>query len=239
MNYKLFQKPPRYFSRARVIISVLETISFEKVLEIGYGDGYVISELVPKENTKKYAFEVSASAKAAVSEVFRQSQITDLDRVSDGEDFDLVMCFETIGYFANPVEFVNLAKGSLKPNGLLLISATLKRGRNIEEQATSYRVFCLGELEECLTNNSFEVMRTINYGGPLIIFFHLIRRIRKLFRQGNSSVVEDSWKDLFVFLPTNLIYTPINLLSVPIEKITSKFFSCYSGVIILARKRDK
>jgi len=59
---KLF-KPPRYFIRGNAIWKILKKTQYESILEIGYGDGYVISSIKNSMSTRKYGFEISETAR--------------------------------------------------------------------------------------------------------------------------------------------------------------------------------
>jgi cyclopropane fatty-acyl-phospholipid synthase-like methyltransferase len=149
---------------------------------------------------------------------------------------DLIISFETIGYFNEVSDFFQLSSEALKPGGLLMFSATIQKDDNLEESVTGMKVFTKDYLFHELERSDYEVISVTSYGGFAI---QLIHKLRGIFRKAinlESQEVVNSWQDPFSSKIVQLAYIIINVSLTPLEYISRFFSHSFSGVIFVARK---
>ncbi len=239
MNFSKISKPPRYFIRTNAVSKILRKLQYESILELGYGDGYVVSNLTDRNAKFKYGFETSDSARKYAKKRFQEFGIQDLISLPTDSSIDVLMSFETIGYFPEVSDFFELTNSVLKFGGLLLFSATIPNGDNSEESVTGMKVFSNETLQSELKKAGYELILVEFYGGLAVQFIHRLRGIFRKATNLESQKVEESWSDPFEsnFIRFGYVFT--NIFILPLEYLSGFFSNSYSGLIILARKASK
>jgi SAM-dependent methyltransferase len=92
------------------------------ILEVGCGNGFVLTDLFKKGYKNVYGIDPSIDAKkAADKHIGKRIKLGILKNHSYKRDsFDVICLFQTLDHIPNPAAFLNLCKSFLKPGGYLI-----------------------------------------------------------------------------------------------------------------------
>jgi SAM-dependent methyltransferase len=93
-----------------------------RVLEVGCGNGFVLSELYKRGYKNVFGIDPSIDAKDAASTIIKKRiQLGILhNRSYKKESFNLICLFQTLDHIPNPAAFIKLCKSYLAPGGYLI-----------------------------------------------------------------------------------------------------------------------
>ena len=182
-----------YYSYVSFIIDYISELNFQKVIDVGCGDGFLLNNLAPKFKNASF-LGIDFSDKAIQhAKAFKRSDnanfiVDDIKNV-DGE-FDIVLLIEVLEHIAdeNIEYFISALKEKVKDNGILIVSVPTT---NIPLIDTHHRHYDLNLLikhigDDCELINKFYV-----YDRNHIII-NLINRflINRLFILRNKNIVQ-------------------------------------------------
>ena len=114
-----YKEKESYISNNKYILDFLQTLSPSKILDIGCGSGWILSELSSdwvkyglEPNSKMYNYSPSSGKiinKKFEKEIFRK------------DEFDVILNHHVIEHLKNPIIFIEEVKRILKNDGILIL----------------------------------------------------------------------------------------------------------------------
>ena len=227
MNFKEYYRNNKTFikridDRLQKIIKITTKIAPKKVLDIGCGSGYLISELSKAINAQFYGVDVYQNEIKNCE--YKIADITE-EIPFNNEMFDCVILGEVIEHVPNPDFLLREINRVLKKDGYLIISTP-----NLVSWAN--RILVLLGIQPLYTETSNEV----NLGryfkflgqegkvqGHLKIFTH--RSLQEILERNGFKVKNKYGTSFFFPFPISLV-----------DKLFTKFVSLSSDLIYLAIK---
>lgn len=165
---------PTTIFRHKLTFDILDTISLQQVLEIGFGNGDLLLKMNQK-GLKGLGIDFSA---AAVEEFIQKTKGMPLtfsvrnceaeSLLPSGERFDLVVACEVLEHIQDDVKTLKTWNQLLSKSGHLLLSvpARMKNWGHNDEYAGHIRRYEKDELTKKLQKAGFEVVTFYSYGYP-------------------------------------------------------------------------
>lgn len=232
MKISLFFKPPRYSTRTRILFKLLKQFNPDNVLEIGYGDGWILQNISYRK-ANRYGLEKSKSAIKFSKENFKKKGIVNLDALSLSPKQDLVLILETVGYIGEMHEFLSQVRNILSEEGFVIFSITLNSIKGAEEKITGMKTFTEDEFSKILKNNGFIIVDSVGYGDIFLNNIHNLRKIARSYKSIDNTSVEESWKNTFDSNFFKILYFFLNSASLLINLLQIK--GQQSGLIIISK----
>jgi SAM-dependent methyltransferase len=110
-------------SYVRVLSEVLPLLPQEaRILEIGCGNGFVLSALLGKGYKNVYGLEPSLDAAAKADQGIKNNITTDIlkEGIYQHGSFDLIYFLQTLDHIQDPISFLNICYDLLSPAGMVL-----------------------------------------------------------------------------------------------------------------------
>jgi 2-polyprenyl-3-methyl-5-hydroxy-6-metoxy-1,4-benzoquinol methylase len=108
------------------IFSFIDKYRNGKIMDIGCGLGYLLSNISPK--WEKHGFEISKFATSFIKKEFPEIQLVDNLLLNEREPpkelqeyFDIVTCYHVIEHIKNPNQFFKNLSMLVKPKGILIV----------------------------------------------------------------------------------------------------------------------
>jgi 2-polyprenyl-3-methyl-5-hydroxy-6-metoxy-1,4-benzoquinol methylase len=134
-----FDDPARYLNRRRFDITIrgetvkdfLKGVSFERILDIGCGDGSISVPLLT-ERTRLTLMDISANMLAAArsnvpGQLLKNVEILNQDLMEaklEPHSYDLIICVGVLAHVDSPREFIGSVSLLLKPGGMIISECT-------------------------------------------------------------------------------------------------------------------
>ncbi len=109
--------------KIETVMSFLDGVKAENILDIGCGDGFIAEMLSKKLSAKPFGLEISASAVKSAKKRGVDACIFDVsERIFpfEKEFFDVVFCGDIIEHIYNTEELLRNILNALKPGGLMI-----------------------------------------------------------------------------------------------------------------------
>ncbi len=155
----------------RIVKSLVASLEFDSVVDVGCGQGSLLAELNSYFPGKKlYGVDVSSSAIESATQKVPEAQffILDLEQSHSRADkrYDLVICCDVIEHIQNDdLALKNLANLTCK---YLLVSTLQGRMRKFEEQEVGHvRNYERGEVVRKLEMVGLRTLEVVEWGFPL------------------------------------------------------------------------
>lgn len=142
--------------RNRWVVSLLDVRPADRVLEIGFGPGVALGELVRRAGQVHGVDHSDLMVRLARRRFAGQAELwtASVARLPDfGAPFDLVLAVNSIGFWPQPVERLRELRGLLRPGGRIAL-ATQPRCPGVTTDAAGR------QLREMLTEAGFTGLRT-------------------------------------------------------------------------------
>lgn len=157
------------FSRhyRRIILSLVESLEFSNVLDIGCGEGSLLSDVrALHSNVRVSGIDVSDSALALARRKLPDGEFWNLDITvrSLEQRFDLVLCSEVLEHLEDDVRA--LEQIARMTAGHLIVSTVQGRMRRFEIAIGHVRNYRPGELVEKVEQAGFQTTRVVEWGFP-------------------------------------------------------------------------
>jgi 2-polyprenyl-3-methyl-5-hydroxy-6-metoxy-1,4-benzoquinol methylase len=158
------------FSRhlRRIIKHLMQPLSFESILDVGCGQGTLLSELcVEFPHIKPYGIDISSSGIKLTKQRVPNGQFWVLDASQEylEQKFDLLVCSEVLEHI--PDDMAVLRNMARMTNKYLIISTVQGRMRSFEAGEVGHvRNYAYGELVEKVEKSGFKVTKVIEWGFP-------------------------------------------------------------------------
>ena len=240
---------PRYLCRKKLIKDTLNNVNPEKTLEIGFGNGELITSLSRKYNVKGIDF--SKEAFLRLDEITKKKGMNlDIENASSedlikrNESFDCVMAFEVLEHIEEDMNELKKWNTLLKEKGYLLISvpAHMKMWGGNDDYAGHLRRYERKELSQKVVDAGFEVLFIHSYGYPIVNIAKIFRdsMIKRRIKKGENSTLrtKKSGIDNISFEGGRYIFNDNILL--PFYIIQKLFLKTElgTGYLCLARKNN-
>ena len=152
----------------RQILSVLQPLQFETVLDVSCGQGALLTEIAERfPQVQLYGTELSAAALTLTRQRLPGGQFwpLDLEQAYLPQQFDLVTCSEVLEHIHDDVAAIrHLATMTRR---YVLVSVPQGRMRSHEPAAFGHvRNYARGELAQKLEQAQLRIVRTIEWGFP-------------------------------------------------------------------------
>lgn len=143
----------------------------DSILDIGFGNGFAIKQLLKEKPNKVFGIEISEDMivsatkrnQNAVNEgkvEFLKANVCDLPFADNS--FDKIYTINTVYFWENTNKAFAEIKRVLKPNGLFINTVYTKSFLDkVAYTKYNYRKFEIGELEKITTENGFELRETV------------------------------------------------------------------------------
>lgn len=157
----------------RIVSSMLGGIDYDTVLDVGCGQGALLSTLMPLKPAARY-HGADFSAKGVEMAARRMPEVEflllDVEKTHLDRRFDLVVCTDVVEHIADDTAaFRNLAAMT---GGHLLISTVQGRMRDFEKSVGHYRNYKHGELQAKIEAAGLELVRVVQWGFPFFSPLH-------------------------------------------------------------------
>jgi SAM-dependent methyltransferase len=163
-------RPPRFLLRELTVRELIAGFPKGRFLEVGYGAGYLL-ETLAKLGYEGVGFDPSADARQAAEEHLREQGISGVrlvDRLPEGERFELVFLMEVIGYLGDPVHELSRYRELLQPTGKLVLSFNGLNADYAHEVQADQKSFSPRQIREILAAAGYVDPVFWNYGFPLV-----------------------------------------------------------------------
>jgi len=185
---------PGIKTRYRIILKLFKKYNLQgKIMDIGCGDGTLLS-LLPQSNANKlFGFDISPEAieqtkkKKYISKLFL-GDLTKKETLPQ-EKFDVVICSEVLEHIKDCSRAIRNISQMVKKGGVLLISVPHSRKYWTRHDSFSghYKRFEKLEMEGELKKNEFEIIESLTWGFPIYaIYYFFLKRIPP-----SKAVIED------------------------------------------------
>jgi SAM-dependent methyltransferase len=158
------------FSRhlRRVIHTVIDKIEFASVLDVGCGQGALLTEICARSRARPFGTDISAVGLRLAKQRLPQGVFSILDITTESldETFDLVICSEVLEHISDDVAALRMLR---KMTGkYLLVTTPQGRMRTFEtsKDIGHVRNYAPGELARKMEIAGFRVVQTIEWGFP-------------------------------------------------------------------------
>ncbi len=150
-------------AQMRYIISYFKKLKGGKILDVGCGHGWMLSELSNKWS--KHGIEISKFASKTASR-YCKLHIGKLEKYKE-KDFDVISALHIIEHVKNPKIFIKLIKSKLKSKGLLILetpdfdsAAARKFGNNFRllKDKTHVSLFSQDSLVRFVRDYGFKII---------------------------------------------------------------------------------
>lgn len=154
------------------IIQFIKKIPPGKVIDIGCGLGYLLSEF--PDLWQKFGYEISNFARTFIQQNFANITIVNDLNLAESqpmerhvESYDVVICYHVIEHISNPNLFFKHLSMLVKPNGLLIIgtpnmgciAAKLFKGNFRLLDDSHLSLFSNKTLTKLIENNNFTIIK--------------------------------------------------------------------------------
>jgi len=166
----------------RMLVSVLSSVTFDTLLDVGCGQGSLLAELhVKYPQAELFGLDFSSPAIELAQQRLPEGKFFVMDITASflNMKFDMVVCSEVLEHIPDDEAVMrNLACMTGK---YLIISSPQGRMRRFETSEMGHvRNYAKGELVRKLDTNGFTPLRVIEWGFPF--YSPLYRNILELFR---------------------------------------------------------
>jgi len=185
----------------RLILNSIEKLDFKSVLDIGCGNGLLLSELRKRHNVKIYGCDISEEAVNLAKKFLQEGEFYVFDISKDFVDkkFDLVLCCDVLEHIE---DYRNALLNIRKMTARYFLLTTLQgRMREFEKNVGHVRNFNKKELSDDLSNSGFEIIKIIEWGFPFYSPFY-----RSLFNIKGVEKFSYGEYNLFKKIISTLIY---------------------------------
>jgi trans-aconitate methyltransferase len=152
----------------RLILSVLQPLHFESVLDVSCGQGALLTEIAERfPQVQLCGTELSAAALTLTQQRVPGGQFwpLDLEQAHLPQQFDLVICSEVLEHI--PDDVVAIQHLAAMTRRYVLVSVPQGRMRSHEPAAFGHvRNYARGELTQKMERAQLRVVRTIEWGSP-------------------------------------------------------------------------
>lgn len=152
----------------RLIMSLIQPLSFDSVLDVGCGQGVMMEELrAAFPHTTLNGTEISGLGLEVARKNLPEARFWELDAAKERipEQFDLVVCSEVLEHIPDDVAAIkHLAEMTGK---YLIISSPQGRMRRFEPEMVGHvRNYAPGELVRKVEQSGMRVLKVIEWGFP-------------------------------------------------------------------------
>lgn len=102
----------------------------------------------------------------------------DIYEVTAPSDFDLVICTEVIEHLDRPEVALSQVSNLVRPGGHLILTTQSGRVHTTERMVGHVRHFNIADLEQVLRQNSFQIVRSLQWGWPAMSLLKYAANIR-------------------------------------------------------------
>jgi SAM-dependent methyltransferase len=241
-------KPPRYILREYALLKLINKNTHGNFLEIGYGAGEMLLTLAKLGYTGD-GFDLSQSAQRAAKELLRKNGVLGinlLDRIDFKKKYDLLLCFEVVGYFTDPVAQLSQYRELIKHKGEIIFSFTNSKNKGYAEKATGeMKCFTRDEIKEILHKAGLTIKCIWNYGFPLtnmmkpvLNIFHFFRNVIGEKASKKEALRESGLGHKNMFMKAvGIVINPITLYPFALLQLLFRHSDLGTGYVVVARKQ--
>lgn len=152
----------------RLVLKLLRGLAFNRVLDVGCGQGALLSHIVETfPDTAPNGIDISAAAVELASSRFPEGRfsVLDIEHEKLEATFDLVTCTDVLEHLEDDVQALKNIRSMTK--GYLIASSLQGRMRRFEpEQVGHVRNYQRNELQDKITSAGFSIVKVIEWGFP-------------------------------------------------------------------------